>query len=466
MFPKGILKEYASPLLYIARIIDVFCVLAGGAFAYYFHFGNILLSQNYQIIILVGVVLTLLVFPSSGIYRSWRGSRWLHQARMVSVAWVLVVFWLIVIGFLSKFSAEYSPEWISAWFIISWTLLLIFRLLVHQILRLMREKGWNERRIIVVGTGVLGQRVIQNILASPWFGLSIIAALDENDKFCSDDNIHGVEIKYGLHTLPSLIASNSVDEVLVALPLSQNKLIENVLHQLRHSTVTVRFVPDMVGLRLINHSITEFAGFPVLNLSESPISGGNKIVKFLEDKLLALLVVALLSPLCLLIAIGVKLSSPGPVFYRQERISWNGNPFTMYKFRTMSTDAEKDSGPVWSKGGEHRATAFGTFLRKTSLDELPQFINVLNGDMSVVGPRPERPFFVEKFKDQIPDYMKKHMVKAGITGWAQVNGWRGDTCLKTRIEYDMYYVENWSLWFDIKIVVMTVFKGFTNRNAY
>jgi putative colanic acid biosynthesis UDP-glucose lipid carrier transferase len=173
-----------------------------------------------------------------------------------------------------------------------------------------------------------------------------------------------------------------------------------------------------------------------------------------------------ISPLMLVLAAAVKLSSPGPVFYRQERMSWNNKTFWMLKFRSMPVDAEQGTGAVWAKAGECRATRVGAFLRKTSLDELPQFLNVLKGDMSIVGPRPERPVFVHKFKQEIPAYMKKHMVKAGITGWAQVNGWRGSTDLCKRIECDLFYIENWSLWFDIKIVFLTLFKGFVHRNAY
>jgi Sugar transferases involved in lipopolysaccharide synthesis len=168
----------------------------------------------------------------------------------------------------------------------------------------------------------------------------------------------------------------------------------------------------------------------------------------------------------LAIALAVKLSSPGPVFYRQERISWNNRPFQMLKFRSMPVDAEQATGAVWARAGEHRATRVGAFLRRTSLDELPQFINVLRGEMSIVGPRPERPVFVHQFKHAIPDYMKKHMVKAGITGWAQVNGWRGSTDLAKRIECDIHYIQNWSLWFDLKIIVLTLFKGFVHKNAY
>ena len=192
---------------------------------------------------------------------------------------------------------------------------------------------------------------------------------------------------------------------------------------------------------------------------------GPRMVKWLEDKVLSSLILLLISPIMVLLALGVKLTSPGPVFYRQERVGLNSRPFNMLKFRSMPVDTEK-SGVQWGGSAAKATTQFGQFIRKTSLDELPQFLNVLKGDMSIVGPRPERPMFVEKFKEEIPDYMKKHMVKAGITGWAQVHGWRGDTDLKTRIEYDLYYIENWSLWLDLKIIVMTVFKGFVNKNAY
>jgi putative colanic acid biosynthesis UDP-glucose lipid carrier transferase len=209
------------------------------------------------------------------------------------------------------------------------------------------------------------------------------------------------------------------------------------------------------------------AGVPVLNVDGSPVHEGiNRWVKEAEDKLLAAAILLLFSPFMLILAIGVKLSSPGPVMYRQERISWNGKPFTMLKLRSMPVDAEELSGPVWAHADGSRATRFGSFLRKSSLDELPQFINVLKGEMSIVGPRPERPFFVAQFREQIPEYMRKHLVKGGITGWAQVNGWRGDTDLRKRVECDLYYVRNWSLRFDLYIVIRTVFSVFFHKNAY
>jgi putative colanic acid biosynthesis UDP-glucose lipid carrier transferase len=227
----------------------------------------------------------------------------------------------------------------------------------------------------------------------------------------------------------------------------------------------VRFVPDIHSFHLLHHSVTEVAAMPVLTLTDSPHTGVDSTLKLLEDILLASALLVLTLPLFALIAIGVKLSSPGPVLYRQERVTWNGQRFMMLKFRSMPEDTESASGPVWAREGEQRATRFGTILRRYSLDELPQLLNVLKGELSLVGPRPERPEFVRQFRQQIPGYMQKHLVKAGITGWAQVNDLRGDTDLAQRIQYDLYYIDNWSLWFDLRILALTLWHILTSRNA-
>jgi len=206
-------------------------------------------------------------------------------------------------------------------------------------------------------------------------------------------------------------------------------------------------------------------GVQMIDLYGTPMNGTNLFIKTVEDYLLASTILLMISPLMIALAIGVKINSPGPVFYRQERMGWNGDVFEILKFRTMPTDLESEE-VVWGGSAQKSVTRFSKWLRSTSLDELPQFFNVLQGKMSIVGPRPERPMFVEKFKQEIPGYMKKHLVKAGITGWAQIHGWRGDTDLHTRIEHDLYYIENWSLWLDLKIILFTVFRGFVNRNAY
>jgi putative colanic acid biosynthesis UDP-glucose lipid carrier transferase len=234
--------------------------------------------------------------------------------------------------------------------------------------------------------------------------------------------------------------------------------IEELCQQLHSTVVEIKLVPDIASLRLLNYSTTYLDGMPIINLSISPMSLSNKMIKWLEDKVLASFILMAISPLLIVIAIGIKLTSKGPVFYRQERIGVNGKKFNMLKFRSMPVNDNKDI--IWGNADAKQKTKIGQFLRTTSLDELPQFINVLKGDMSIVGPRPERTVFVEQFKHEIDSYMQKHLVQAGITGWAQVNGWRGDSSLKNRLEYDLFYIENWSLLFDLKIIMMTVYKGF------
>uniref|UniRef100_UPI002607A365 undecaprenyl-phosphate glucose phosphotransferase n=1 Tax=uncultured Pseudoalteromonas sp. TaxID=114053 RepID=UPI002607A365 len=314
--------------------------------------------------------------------------------------------------------------------------------------------------VVVIGDGNVANRMVAKVYNSPWTGYRIVGSF--GDEPLTDCNLLG-----DFNEIENYINEHceEIDQIWIALPLSDELLVEQILHGLRNATQTIRYIPDMRGFRLINHSVSDIAGMPVINLSMSPISGSNQLLKSLEDKFLSGIILLMISPILIALAIGVKLTSPGPVFYRQERVSWNNKKFMMLKFRSMPQNSEKD-GVQWGGAKNKTNTKFGQFIRKTSLDELPQFINVLKGDMSIVGPRPERTVFVEQFKDEIPGYMQKHMVKAGITGWAQINGWRGDTDLQKRIDCDLYYIDNWSVWFDIKIIFLTIFKGFVNKNAY
>ena len=241
--------------------------------------------------------------------------------------------------------------------------------------------------------------------------------------------------------------------------------MRHLVDELRQTSVQVCFVPDIYSFHLLHHTITEVASMPILNLTDSPHTGIDSTLKAAEDYVLATVLLILTTPLWLLIAIGVKLSTPGSVLYRQERVTWNGQHFNMLKFRSMPAGVEDHSGPVWSVRGEPRATRFGAFLRRFSLDELPQLLNVLRGEMSLVGPRPERPEFVKQFRRDVSGYMQKHLVKAGITGWAQVNDLRGSSDLAKRIQYDLYYIENWSLWFDLRILALTLWHIFRSSNA-
>jgi putative colanic acid biosysnthesis UDP-glucose lipid carrier transferase len=397
---------------------------------------------------LIAVGALLFAALSGEAYRSWRGAQMPTMLAKVAGRWLVVVGLLLLWLFAFKASQDFSRVWFGTWMVLAMLLLWLERLLVYLVLRVLRRRGFNLRHVALVGSGPAAEKLQSQLAHAGWSGYKITLSIEQVNSA-------------SLATLESA----SVDEVWLALPLGDEALIRDALHALRHSTASIRFAPDMFTLRLINHGVSDVLGVPMFDLSTSPMTGMNQLVKWLEDKVLSSLILLLISPLMILLALGVKLTSRGPVFYRQERVGLNNKPFHMLKFRSMPIDTEK-SGVQWGGSAAKATTRFGQFIRKTSLDELPQFLNVLQGDMSIVGPRPERPMFVEQFKEEIPDYMKKHMVKAGITGWAQVHGWRGDTDLKTRIEYDLYYIENWSLWLDLKIVVMTVFKGFVNKNAY
>jgi putative colanic acid biosynthesis UDP-glucose lipid carrier transferase len=339
------------------------------------------------------------------------------------------------------------------------------RVILRIVLRWLRSSGYNHRHIVIVGTGEQAAVVADRLRYSSWFGLEI-SALFGADTSKLPSWLKNKKIITDINELRNYVDQGGVDQVWISLPHSEEETIRNVISSLDGSAAEIRYVPDIFEYQLMHHSLSEIAGVPVVNISYSAIDGMNEILKSVEDYLLSAILLILASPAMLLIAIGVKLSSPGPVLYRQQRVGWNGHEFTMFKFRSMPVEAEKETGPVWASKVDKRATRFGAFLRKTSLDELPQLFNVLKGEMSLIGPRPERPMFVEKYKDEVPHYMKKHLVKAGLTGWAQVHGWRGNTCLHTRIEHDLYYIENWSLWLDIKIIIMTIFRGLVHKNAY
>ncbi|PKM46242.1 MAG: undecaprenyl-phosphate glucose phosphotransferase [Gammaproteobacteria bacterium HGW-Gammaproteobacteria-1] len=464
MKSRELLREYSGYLNLVARLLDLLGVLFGGLLAYLWRFGNLDVMGSYRLAMLLGLLTVAVVFPVFGLYRSWRGrGRWVH-AQTIVLAWCTVLGILVGVAYLTKSGDLISRKWTIAWGLAATGGLLAIRFTVWGILGYLRRHGQNFRRIVIYGAGALGCDIRQRLQEAAWIGLEVVGFFDDNSDM-HGKLLAGKEVLGGLDRLADVVQATSVDEVWIALPLREEVKVRDIVHELRHSCVTIRYVPDIFTFRLLNHSMTDIGGFAVLNLTETPMRGGNRFVKAVEDRVLAAVILFLISPLMLVLALGVKLSSPGPVFYRQERVGWNGTPFMMLKFRSMPVDVE-NGGVQWGGSQGKTNTRFGAFIRKTSLDELPQFLNVLRGDMSIVGPRPERTIFVEKFKEEIPDYMKKHLVKAGITGWAQINGWRGDTDLNKRIEYDLYYIEHWSLGFDLKIIFLTIFRGFVNKNAY
>ncbi|MBD3815886.1 MAG: undecaprenyl-phosphate glucose phosphotransferase [Halothiobacillus sp.] len=449
----------------MVRAGDVLVVAFAGVLAYLWRFGvaGFPMPPRYSLLILTGALLLLAIFDGLGVYRSWRGGNLVNMFGRVLIGWAAVVVALLVLLFMLKVSDTYSRLWLSTWALLAGGFLLAERFALYGLLRWFRLRGRNQKKVVMVGQSEVARELLRSVRSSSWTGFDVVAVF--GDLASSSGAFDGIDLHREMAGLEGYLREHDVAEVWITLPLRDEARVRDVLHLLRHSTVNIRYVPDIFAFRLINHGVSEVAGMPMLDLSTTPMTGMNRLVKALEDRLLSLLILTLISPVMIILAIGVKLTSPGPVFYRQERVGWNGKPFMMLKFRSMPVDTEK-SGVQWGNAQAKANTWFGAFIRRTSLDELPQFLNVLKGDMSIVGPRPERTIFVEQFKDEIPDYMKKHLVKAGISGWAQVNGWRGDTDLAKRIEYDLYYIEHWSLWFDLKIIFLTIFKGFVNKNAY
>jgi len=337
--------------------------------------------------------------------------------------------------------------------------------LVRKILVLVRGKGWNLQKVLVVGAGELGQTVVEKLNLHPEIGFQVVGFLTRHPGKVGK-SFRDCKVLGEYQDVSKVIRDFKVDQLFIALPLNANDRLEQILDNLGEETVDIKVVPDLLQYMNIQSGVEELDGLPIVNLAESPLYGWNVVIKRTSDIILSSLAIIITAPFMLLIALLVKAESRGPVFYRQERVGLDRRVFPMLKFRSMKQEAESSTGPVWAKENDERRTRIGETLRKTSLDELPQLFNVLKGEMSLVGPRPERSVFIEDFKQSIPHYMLRLKMKAGLTGWAQVNGWRGNTSLEKRIECDLFYIKNWSLLFDLKILLMTLWKGFINRHAY
>jgi putative colanic acid biosysnthesis UDP-glucose lipid carrier transferase len=404
------------------------------------------------------------VFLLSGLYDAQRA----QQLPLIAFGVARAIFFGVIASVVAMFfyrAFYFSRLHMLLFGLISSGLLVILRIVIYSALREARRRGKNLRRVLIVGAGRAGRKIAEAFRSYPWMGFEVVGFLDD------DARVDG-EILGSTSALPEIMDSlaargRSIDFVYVALPAWAHGKIESITRDASSRLAHVAFVPDLFQFDIIlNHRISEVGGLPVIHLVDETPYDLPRAVKRTTDILFSAGVLILLSPLLIALAIGVKLSSPGPVFYRQTRMGLNGHTFEMLKFRSMPVTAEATTGAVWASKDESRATPFGAFLRRTSLDELPQFINVLKGDMAIVGPRPERPVFIKQFKEGVPNYMLRHKMKAGITGWAQVNGWRGNTSIERRIEYDLYYIQNWSLMLDVKIMWMTIFKGFVHENAY
>jgi Undecaprenyl-phosphate glucose phosphotransferase len=339
------------------------------------------------------------------------------------------------------------------------------RVAIRSFLRRMRRFGYNLRYALIVGGGELAAEVIERINAHPEAGLRVIGVLSD-DASKRGRTIRGVPVLAGYSAIKEVMAPQRVDQVILALPREDASLVQKILTELDDELVSVRLVPDLLGMLTLRSTIEELDGLPVISLREGPFVGWAGIQKRAFDVIGSALALVVVSPILALVGAALLASAGRPLFFAQERMGLDGRVFRMFKFRTMRRDAESESGPVWTRADDPRRSRLGALLRRTGLDELPQLWNVLRGDMSLVGPRPERPVFIEEFRREIPGYMLRHTVKAGLTGWAQIHGWRGNTSLHERLEHDIHYIQNWSLGFDLRILLITLWRGWRNRNAY
>ncbi|WP_371375364.1 undecaprenyl-phosphate glucose phosphotransferase [Thalassotalea aquiviva] len=454
---KELKQEHKSFVWLFHKASDLFAILGAWVLVIYLYSDYSLFDKNIQLLMFSGLALSLAYFEFFKVYRHWRGESAFKELITVLIAWISTVFSLELLSY--YFVQSVFQELILYWGVTAGLTLMFIRFSVRTFLKYVRSHGRNLRHVVLIGDNAAAVRAYKTIKQAPWNGYSLIG-------YFSSSNSLGEGFLGSIDKINEWFEQNgkNVDQIWLSELPSHNKTNE-VLESLQiHTTSDIRYLPDLTSFNLINHSFSSIEGLAVINVCTSPLNGVNRLLKSIEDKVIAAIILLLISPIMLFLALGVKLSSPGPIFYRQERVGLNGKTFQMLKFRSMGVDSEKN-GVQWGGAATMSVTPFGRFIRSTSLDELPQFINVLKGDMSIVGPRPERTVFVEQFKHEIPNYMQKHMVKAGITGLAQIQGWRGDTDLNKRIESDIEYIRNWSVLLDLKIIFLTIFKGFINPNA-
>ena len=459
---------------------DLFATLAAffAAWILRFEFEVIPLTKNvpqigpYLRLIPFILVVWPIVFYFHGLYQSRRGRSRVDEVLTIVLAVLLATVLLsVVIAWYRPPAAPGSTEYFTysrAFLALFAFLDLLFvsstRMAVRSMLRRVRSSGHNVQRILFVGAGLLGREITTKILAHRELGFEVVGFLDD-DPGKAGTLVCGVPVLGTTRQAEEVLATQPIDQVFITLPLEAHKRILQLLDLMARECVEIKLVPDILQYATLNAALEDLDGTPVINLSQVPLQGWSSMMKRAMDLAVAGVALLGLIPLFPLIALLIWIEDRGPIFYRQERMGLDGRSFMILKFRSMRVNAESTSGPVWAIKDDPRRTRFGGFLRRWSLDELPQLWNVITGDMSIVGPRPERPTFVREFKHKIPRYMLRHRVKAGITGWAQVHGWRGNTSIKKRIQYDLYYIQNWSLSLDFKILWMTVRHGL-RHNAH
>jgi Undecaprenyl-phosphate glucose phosphotransferase len=432
-------------------------------------------SQYVHVLPFIGILVPL-AYHMQGIYRLRRGRSRVDDFFAVFVGSILAV--CLGIGATLYVQVYYVPEWqkdkgiyeISQ---LVWAMFLVLnvgltyasRELVREALERRWKAGIGLKRVLIAGAGELGRIVADKVLEHRELGYKVVGFVDDR---AGGDHLgyRGLPLLGMLSEASEILQRERIDQLYVALPLEEHVKMVSLVESANREIVDIKVVPDLVQVIALRARLEELDGIPIINIHDVPLKGINSVLKRSIDVLISGAALLFLAPLVGLIALLVRITSNGPAFFQQERMGLDGKRFHAWKFRSMYDGAERETGPVWAREDDPRCTPVGKLLRRSSLDEIPQLWNVLRGDMSLVGPRPERPFFVEQFKQRIPQYMLRHKVKAGLTGWAQVNGWRGNTSLEKRIEYDLYYIENWSVSLDFKILWLTLIKGFFHKHAY
>ena len=406
----------------------------------------------------------LLLYWMANLYRSKRfSSPWKEAVDVIRANIFGLVLFFVVLYIVNE--PNFSRSMIFVFFGINIFIMLLVRKILRVALRSIRKRGYNIKHILLVGYSRATEAYIDRLLANPEWGYMVCGILD--DKIPAGTLYRDIKVLGGIGNLQYILPENKMDEIGITLSLADYDKLEELVNLCEKYGVHTKFIPDYNSVIPSNPYTEDLQGLPVINIRRVTLTNTfNLMLKRIVDIIGSLVAIVIFSPIMLVSAIAIKAGDGGEVIFKQTRVGLHNKEFEMYKFRTMRKQTEEDEAKGWTKKDDERVTKFGKFLRRTSLDEVPQFFNILKGDMSLVGPRPERPQWVEKFKEEIPRYMIKHQVRPGLTGWAQVNGYRGDTSIYKRIEYDIYYIENWSFTFDIKIIFLTFFKGFINKNAY
>ena len=467
---QDLISRNSSRLEFSVRIIDVLALWLAGQLAGLLRFsGPISQEASIHLILLYfccGVA--FLLFPQLHLYSSWRGRTLPSLFRHLAISWGVVLLIGLFFAFLINHANDISRIWMFCWYGLGIAFLALSRTILYSGLRYLRKRGLNNKNVVIVGFGRTGQEMFQRTSQHHWYGYDVKAIYTGNQHPTTLDISHVDRIN-ALEDIHEYVIKNNIHEIWITLPLSASQQLHTLQYLLRNALVDIRWVPDTLSIQIFNSKITSFLGLTTVELNQPAANDVGGIIKDLFDKVFAAVALMLMAPLFLVIAVAIKLSSPGPVFFKQRRLGLNGRPFEMYKFRSMKVHQEHGTVTQATKN-DPRITRVGAFLRRTSLDELPQFINVLRGEMSVVGPRPHALQHNEIYKERLEMYMLRHRVKPGITGWAQVNGFRGETDtdekMAKRVQFDLHYIEHWSFWMDLKIILWTAFKGWTGKNAY